>query len=143
MPCQTAEEQSQVFEDIRGLRGCNEKGPTLKLQRWGSISEAWQWYEPGLGASRLVLKASSYGQAGGAHPSQAGAGDMFDIGNMKKTLGTVGLVPKLLAEGLCCHMRIFSTVIAPIWAAHGMRGMYVKTPKLGLINAMADARGGW
>ena len=68
---------------------------------------------------------------------------MFGIGNMKKTLGTVVLVPKLLTEGLFCHMRIFSTVTAPIWAAHGMRGLYVKTPKLGLINAMADARGGW
>ena len=143
MPCQTAEEQSQVFENLRGLRSFNEKGPTLKLQRWGSINEAWQWYEPELRASRLVLSASSHGQAGDAHSSQAGAGEMFDIGNMKKTLGTVDLVPKLLTEELFCHMRIFSTVTAPIWTAHGMRGMYVKTPKLGLINAMADARGGW
>ena len=144
MPCQTAEEQSQVFEHMRALRSFNEKGPTLKLQRWGSINEAWQWYEPELRASKLVLSASSHGRdAAHAAPLQAGSGEVFDIGNMKKTLGTVELVPKLLTEELFCHMRIFSTVTAPIWTAHGSRAMYVKTPKLGLISAMADARGGW
>lgn len=41
LPADTPEEQEVVFQSLRGMRSFCEVGPPLKLQRWGSINEAW------------------------------------------------------------------------------------------------------
>ena len=141
LPSKTADEQSVIFASIpEKLRSFREVGPTLKLARWGSINEAWQWYEPELRASKLIL-ADLAGQEDVGHCALAA--DSGGRAGGLRAQGTVKMAPKALNEAMFSLMRVFAVVSAPAWAAHGRRASLVTTPKLGRTMALLDYGGRW
>lgn len=123
------------------MRSFREKGPTLKLQRWGSINEVWKWYEDELRASKLILSFMSKSSNDPVNIPQVTQGR--DHISAIKPQGIVNIVPRLLRGALYLDMRIFSVVTQPLWSQHGKRAKLITTISDGVEVSMAYARGTW
>lgn len=97
MPATTPDDIERVWNHMRELRSFREKGPALKLQRWGSIHECWDWYEPELRASRLVISEMAGESKSAAAPSNdnpcTAAGHRDHLAALAKSKGTLKLLP--------------------------------------------------
>ena len=55
MPCDTEEEEEQLFAKLGEMPSFNEKGPLLKLMRWCSINTCWNYLRSELPGLKLIL----------------------------------------------------------------------------------------
>ena len=55
LPCNTPEEQNQLFQALGSMRSFDQRGPLLKLSRWMSISDCWRFMNPELPGLWLLL----------------------------------------------------------------------------------------
>lgn len=149
MPSSSLQEQSEVFDAMASMRSFCEKGPVLKLQRWLSIQEVWEWYEPELHGFREIMRfANSSGALGSTADTlqREGTGTTAHaevLNAMKKSGGTVAMIPDILVERNFRNMRIFMTVTMSSWKVYSHRAKFVKNPNDGFDFNLTMAKGGW
>eukprot|EP00959_Pyramimonas_sp_CCMP1952_P157234 3288022-Pyramimonas_sp.AAC.1 len=124
----------EIFGRMGKLRSCNEVGPHLKLMRFVSINDCWEWHKKELWGLRAVLKLMSdeHGKGDGLSTvvhagTSRGATDGDVQQEISKQAGTVKKAFSFINDDLYSSLSIFVTTTCAQRHQYGFRSSQVKT----------------
>ena len=115
----TPEEMQALFDRMKRLRSCSEAGPVMKLNRWCSIQECFEYHEEGLYGLKAILTMLAEEHKQGATlidvdaGTNRGANDDDKAAVMNKNGSTVVRAPTYINEKNLSALRIFCCVSSP------------------------------
>ena len=127
------------------LPSCHEAGPILKLARWMSIQECWDYYRSEIWLLRLVLCDISGQSAWDEVAKDSTAMIDAELARRMTTSsgGLLSKAPGYITQRLVDVMETFSFVSAPLRETYQHLASQVKTPAQGLSYTLQLAFGGW
>ncbi|CAK0879246.1 unnamed protein product, partial [Prorocentrum cordatum] len=141
---------AEIFGRMGKLRSCHEVGPHLKLMRFVSINDCWEWHRKELRGLRAVLKLMSdeHGKGGGLSTmvhagTSRGATDGDVQQEISKQAGTVKRAYSFITDDLHSALSIFSVATSSQRQEYGHRSSQVKTIAQGMDYDYKLQTGAW
>ena len=144
LPCSCPAEETELFTALGNMRSFNRKGPLLKMMRWLSIGQCWEWLKPELPGLELIMGEMVAGDS--FEDVQSGTARSFDQDAVEQKTKPPGTLQKAYAwlrrPSSQFYMDMICTVTKPLAALYTFRTTQCKNIQESMAFNMRYARGG-
>ncbi len=148
-PPQTEDEYSTLLELAKAAKSMEFKGPLVKLMRWFSWFESWEWYRDEIHTVKMVLEAFMHSNTGSCIATEtlsekAQAGDaQQELRDLKEQFGGWSAAFQCITPDNVWKATLLYFCVQPLYTSNTQRVQTVKGPEAALAYEVSLACGGW